>query len=267
MFHCEGVVPGVGRPQTRCATEISKASPESGRRTIAHCLPYWQMMAERTIFIARHGRREDFEDPHWAHPAEYLYDPDLSATGIREAQQLAQRMAREPIAHLYSSTYLRAVHTAHWCAKALGLSIRIEAGFGEWRNADGFAHPPRTRSLRELKERFPTVDDDYQSIVEPGVPESKSESIRRFGRAIDETLRRTIGNLLIVGHGATVEGIGMSLLQGNFYSSADPASLCRLDLEEDSWHLRFLNETSHLDASRTSETTPSRSGKSREGYR
>jgi broad specificity phosphatase PhoE len=218
------------------------------------CSPYWQMMAERTIFIARHGSREDFEDPQWAQRAEYPHDPDLTAGGIRQAQQLARRMAPEPIAYLYSSPYLRAIHTAHWCAEALGLSIRIEAGFGEWRNAEWFAHPPRTRSLRELKERFPTVDENYRSLVEPGFPESKSESIRRFGRTIDETQRRTQGNLLIVGHGATVEGIGMSLLQGNFNPSADPASICRLDLEEGSWHLRVLNDTSHLGASSTAET-------------
>ncbi len=210
---------------------------------------YWQIMAERTIFIARHGSREDFEDPQWAQRAEYPDDPDLAAGGIKEAQQLAQRMARERITYLYSSTYLRAVHTAHWCAEALGLSIRIEAGFGEWRNAEWFAHPPQTHSLRELKERFPAVDDHYQSLVEPGFPESKSESICRFGRTIDETLRRTEGTLLIVGHGATVEGIGASLLPGSFNPTADPASLCRLDLEEGSWHLRFLNDTSHLDAS------------------
>jgi broad specificity phosphatase PhoE len=207
------------------------------------------MMAERTIFIARHGSREDFQDPQWAPRAENPYDPDLSATGIREAQQLAQRMARERIAYLYSSPYLRAIHTAHPCAETLGLPIRIEAGFGEWRNANWFAYPPRTRSLRELKERFPMVDDRYQSLVEPGFPESKSESVRRFGRTIDETLRRTAGNLLIAGHGATVEGIGMSLLSGGFDPSADPASLCRLDLADGFWHLCFLNDTSHLDAS------------------
>jgi broad specificity phosphatase PhoE len=132
---------------------------------------------------------------------------------------------------------------------ALGLSIRIEAGLGEWRHAEWFTHPPRTRSLRELKAWFPAVDDSYRSLGEPGFPESKSESIRRLGRTIGETLRRTEGTLLIVGHGATVEGIGLSLLPGDFTPTADPASLCRLDLEEGSWHLRFLNDTSHLDAS------------------
>ncbi len=215
------------------------------------------MMIERIIFIARHGSREDFEDPQWAQRAEYPHDPDLTAAGIREAQQLARRMAREQIAYLYSSTFLRTVHTAYWCAAALGLSIRIEAGFGEWHNADWFPDPPRTRSLRELKERFPAVDDSYQSLVEPAFPESKSECIHRFGRTIDETLQRTAGNLLIVGHGATVEGIGMSLLQEDFYPSADPASLCRLDLQEGSWHLRSLNDTSHLHVSSTAEATSS----------
>lgn len=198
--------------------------------------------------MARHGSREDFENPQWVHQAEYAHDPDISATGIREAQQLARRLAREQIAYLYSSPYLRAIHTASFCAQALGLSIRIEAGFGEWRNANWFPHPPRTRSLRELKERFAALDDSYQSLAEPGFPESKRESIRRFGRTIDETLRRTTGNLLIVGHGATVEGIGVSLLEEPFYPSADPASLCRLDLDKGSWRLSFLNDTSHLAA-------------------
>jgi broad specificity phosphatase PhoE len=225
------------------------------------------MMIERTIFIARHGSREDFEDPQWVRRAEYPDDPNLTATGIREAQRLAQRMAREQIAYLYCSPYLRAVHTAHWCAAALGLSIRIEAGFGEWRNAEWFAHPPRTRSLRELQEQFPAVDGNYQSLVEPAFPESKRESIRRFGRAIEETLRRTAVTLLVVGHGATVEGIGLSLLPGNFYPSANPASLCRLDLEEGSWHLRFLNDTSHLAAGAASGPTLPGTDKSVEGHR
>ncbi len=247
MFLPRGVLP-FELLHKRGRSQGADGPVKSGRMNDRCCWPYWQMMAERTIFIARHGSREDFEDPQWAGRAANPYDPDLSTAGIREAQQLARRMAPEPIACLYSSPYLRAVHTAHWCAEALGLSIRIEAGFGEWRNAEWFTHPPRTHSLRELKERFPTVDEDYRSLVEPGFPESKSESIRRFSRTISETLRRTEGNLLIVGHGATVEGIGMSLLHGNFYPIADPASLCRLDLEEDSWHLCFLNDTSHLDA-------------------
>src|SRR5512142_588468 len=101
-------------------------------------------MNERTIFLARHGSRDDSEDHHWIRHAENPYDPGLSVPGMREARRLGERVSHEQISYLYSSPYLRAVQTAQFCARALGLLIRIEAGFGEWLNAEWFRHRPRT---------------------------------------------------------------------------------------------------------------------------
>lgn len=204
-------------------------------------------MIQRTVFLARHGSREDSENPEWAHVAENPYDPGLSATGKREARRLGQRLARERISYLYCSPYLRTVQTAQFCALALKLPIRIEAGFGEWLNAGWFTHRPRTVSLHELKRRFQSIDENYLSLVEPVFPETNEESIRRFGLTIAQVLRQTDDGILIVGHGATIEGVGERLLEGRpFDPSADPASLFRLDLQQGSWTLVFRNDTSFI---------------------
>jgi broad specificity phosphatase PhoE len=201
----------------------------------------------RTVFLARHGTREDTENPEWARLAENPYDPGLSATGMREARRLGRRVAKERISYLYSSPYLRTVQTARFCAEALGLSIRIEPGFGEWLNHAWFRYRPKTISRRTLKKRFPAVDEHYQGLVEPAFPESWEQSIQRFGRTIELVLEQTDDDILIVGHGATFEGVTARLLKRqHFDPSADPASLSRIDYREGSWSLSVRNDTSFL---------------------
>jgi len=204
-------------------------------------------MVERNLFLARHGSRIDSENHGWAERAENPYDPGLSVTGTHEAHLLAQRMAGERLSFLYSSPYLRTVQTAHICAGDLGLPVRVEAGFGEWLNPRWFSHRPRTSPLLDLKRRFQNVDEEYLSIVDPVFPETWEESFERFGRTIDLVLQQTEGGILIVGHGATIEGVIGSLLHGRFFNPvADPASLFRMDLQEGAWNLVFRNDISHL---------------------
>jgi broad specificity phosphatase PhoE len=204
-------------------------------------------MEERTVFVARHGSREDSGDPGWIGRAKNPYDPGLSLLGINEARRLGERVAGERISYIYSSPYLRAVQTTQFCARTLGRSIRIEAGFGEWLNGDWFQRRPRTASLQRLKRQFPSVDEEYRGLVEPVFPESKEDSIRRFGRTIELVLEQTDDGILIVGHGATFEGVTATLLRGqSFDPGADPASLSRIDYREGSWRLVFRNETSFI---------------------
>lgn len=205
------------------------------------------MLKERSIFLARHGSREDAWNAEWIIHAKNPYDPDLSVIGMREARQLAQRLTRERISYLYSSPYLRTVRTAQFCARTLKLPIRVEAGFGEWLNKDWFEQRPRTLPLQRLKTVFDRVDMDYRSITEPEFPESKDGSIQRFGRTIELVLGQTEDGVLIVGHGATFEGVTAALLQGQpFNPSADPASLSRMDTRNGSWSLVYSNDTTFI---------------------
>ncbi|MBD3317901.1 MAG: hypothetical protein GF344_19115, partial [Chitinivibrionales bacterium] len=191
-----------------------------------------------------HGDREDFADPEWVHRADRPYDPDLSAEGIRQARALARDIADESIDYLYSSSFLRAVHTAYLCGQVLHLPIRIEEGLGERMAAEWFSHRPRTRSVQELKERFDSVDSNYVSLVQPDFPEEYEQTTKRFARAVEVVLRQTRGTLLIVGHGATYHGVASALLKRHFDPQVDPASLSRFDLNDGVWNLTYHNKTS-----------------------
>ncbi len=198
--------------------------------------------AERTLFVARHGSRIDFEQPTWIEHAERPYDPELSPRGIHQASQLAARVARETIKLVYSSPYLRAVHTACLCARALHRPLRIEAGFGERLDPAWFSHQPETLSIERLHELFEAVDTSYHSLVEPEFPEHVEEAQQRFRRTMHEVLMRSEGSLLIVGHGATVAGVTAALVPGRFAPTADEASLSRLECRNGHWELVLHND-------------------------
>ncbi|MBV8884961.1 MAG: histidine phosphatase family protein, partial [Chroococcidiopsidaceae cyanobacterium CP_BM_RX_35] len=66
----------------------------------------------QTVWLARHGNRIDFVNPEWFKTAERRYDPHLSDDGVVQAQQLAQRLKGEGIAHIFASPFLRTVQTA-----------------------------------------------------------------------------------------------------------------------------------------------------------
>ena len=63
---------------------------------------------------------------------EGVADPELSESGLRQAEHLAQYLSSEPIDAVYSSPMRRARQTAAPVAAALGLDVVIEAGIAEF---------------------------------------------------------------------------------------------------------------------------------------
>ncbi|MGH3560627.1 MAG: histidine phosphatase family protein [Mycobacterium sp.] len=59
-------------------------------------------------------------------------DPDLSDTGIEQAQRLPGALARYPIARVISSPQRRAIQTAEPVAKDRGLTIDVDERFCEY---------------------------------------------------------------------------------------------------------------------------------------
>jgi broad specificity phosphatase PhoE len=53
-------------------------------------------------------------------------DPDLTAEGLRQAEQVALELARHDVARLICSPYRRALRTASIVADKLGLSVAVE---------------------------------------------------------------------------------------------------------------------------------------------
>ena len=206
-----------------------------------------------TLWLARHGSRLDFEDPEWHKRAERQHDPPLSPDGLVQAGQLADRLKDEGISRIFSSPFLRCVMTADVTARQLRKSVRIEAGFSEWLNPAWFPERPALLGLEDMAHRFPCIDTSYGSRIEPSYPESGDTILKRTGIAIEAVARAHEGAILVVGHGATVYGSVVRLLQLGFEETSKILGevhyccLCKLCHGTEGWRLEITADVSHLD--------------------
>ncbi len=91
-------------------------------------------MSLRGVLLARHGETNDNREPI---RVQGFTDTPLNDTGRRQAAELAQRMASEPIASLWASDLSRARETAEIVGARIGLAPRLdsrlrEANRGRW---------------------------------------------------------------------------------------------------------------------------------------
>jgi len=209
---------------------------------------------ERCVWLARHGDRQDFADPGWAATADRPFDPPLSALGRRQARALARRLASEPLAHLFSSPFLRCVETTSPIADALELAIALDDGLSEWLNREWFPERPALMDPAAAARCFPRVDPAYCSRGAAEHGEGGEQALRRAGRLARRLVDEFEGDLLLVGHGASVLGAAAELLGvrvgpagGLLPSELPTASLTKLVRQGGaSWHLALRADTCHL---------------------
>jgi broad specificity phosphatase PhoE len=204
-------------------------------------------MPEKTVWIARHGHRFDFAYPEWFLTAERRYDPALSDEGFVQVQQLANRLQQEPIDHLFCSPFLRAIQTAHPISQVLELPIKIERGLGEWLNPDWMTEYPQTSPLEDLTQKY-AIDQSYFSRLIATYPESESAMMQRMASIAGQLVADFSGNLLLVGHGATVGGITAGLMGENLIRQAPLACLTKIVYLEKQWKIELKADISHLDS-------------------
>ena len=84
------------------------------------------MPAPATILVARHGDAA-YETKHWADEG-----GSLTETGRAQARGLAERLRDRRVAHVWTSTYARAVQTAEIAASHLGVSVTTREGLREF---------------------------------------------------------------------------------------------------------------------------------------
>jgi broad specificity phosphatase PhoE len=201
------------------------------------------------IWIARHANRLDFVNPEWFLTAERPYDPPLSEDGFLQAQQLANRLQKEKISHIFASPFLRSVQTANAVAEVLDLPIKLETGLSEWLNPAWMSEEPKTLSTEELAALFPRIDTSYRPRIAAKYPETDQQVKLRSG----ETAKCLAAefcpeNVLLVGHGASVQGAAMGLV-GEIALTQIKASLCclvKIVRQEPHWFLELKGDTSHL---------------------
>lgn len=200
----------------------------------------------QTVWIARHGNRIDFVNPAWFNTAQRPYDPHLSEDGLLQAQQLAQRLKSEPIAHIFCSPFLRTVQTAHEIAKLLDLPLKLEAGLSEWLNPDWMNATPEILPPSVLAQKYPPIDLSYQSRLRPQYPESLNRLKTRSTKIARRLVKEFSDNILLVGHGATVTRVTAGLVGGQPQVNASLCCLVKLVRQGEGWKIELNGDTSHL---------------------
>jgi ribonuclease H / adenosylcobalamin/alpha-ribazole phosphatase len=180
-----------------------------------------------------------------------LGDPDLTATGLAQAEAAAARLARPPyrIDLIVSSPLKRARQTAEAVARRTGLGVEVdedlrETDFGDWEG----------HTFTEIQRRWP--DELTAWLADPSVAppggESFAEAARRVQRARDRLTERHLGRtVLAVTHVTPIKTLLRLAL------TAPPAALYRMHLDlaclslieyyaDGNAVVKSFNDTAHL---------------------
>lgn len=168
----------------------------------------------RTVWLARHGLREDFVNENWAATASRPHDPPLAREGRIQARENGAFLYGKGVEVIYCSPFLRTVETAGGIAEVLNVPIRIEYGMAEVYHPEWFDSAPELLDPAELQRRFPTIDGTYSPRVFPQYPEHEAagDVDVRCAQAVDAVLSDPWTCALWIGHGASVGGLARGLV-------------------------------------------------------
>lgn len=164
------------------------------------------------MFLVRHGETEANRQ------GRYLGwdDPPLSAEGLSQAERLAERLASEQVAAVYSSDLRRAADTADLIARRHGLTVISdpglrEANFGAWTGL----------TYDEIAARAPAalrawIDDPMGNAPPDG------ETLAALSERVYAAAPRRDG-AVIVGHGGSLRTLLSRWLARPFWDFVIPA--------------------------------------------
>ena len=197
------------------------------------------------LLLVRHGETE------WNEAARCQGSSDigLSATGLRQAEALRLRLAKEPINIIYCSDLKRAVHTAQ--VIALGHNAEVvackelrEIDFGEFEGL----------TFEEIKQRYPQTD--WWAVQDADEKLPQGESVSQLTARVSQFATRLRGytgeeTVLIVAHGGSLRALLCLLLglglQHWWRIRLDSASLTMVGTYSEGMVLSLLNDLCHLE--------------------
>jgi broad specificity phosphatase PhoE len=198
-----------------------------------------------TIILARHG------ETNW-NTGEIFRgraDVPLNATGLRQAELLAEYLENEKIDVIYSSPLQRAVKTAAAIAARQGIDVNTveninDIDYGEWQGL----------SLDEVKERYPELYQDWLDTPEQvRLPGGESLAEVR-GRALpfvkDAVMRCGEGSIVLLSHRVVhkvLTGALLGLDNASFWNfRLDTGGITRFEFNGDRVVMVSHNDTSYL---------------------
>lgn len=134
-----------------------------------------------TLFVVRHGEAEGNSDHRFIGHSQTR----LTAVGRRQAESVAERLGRLPVARIVTSDLVRCVETVEPLADALGLEIETDPRLREVANGEWTGLLPE-----EIAERWPDLWEAYTTGVDVERPggERWRDVAERVLTAIEEVL-------------------------------------------------------------------------------
>jgi broad specificity phosphatase PhoE len=176
-------------------------------------------------------------------------DIELDEIGLQQAQRIADRLGREPIAAIYSSPLLRARSTAEAIAARFSLPVKPDARLMEYDFGvvSGMTWSEVTENHPELADRW--LEDPW------AVPVAGSEGRVNFAARVmsamqDICAEHPAEHVAVVAHGGTF-GIYLTAMLGLDLNRRHPfhfgnTSLSLVEIREGVFHVHGLNSICHL---------------------
>jgi alpha-ribazole phosphatase len=196
------------------------------------------------LLLIRHGQTKLHKaDRFWGKT-----DIELSDTGIRQAEQLRDRLSRIKIDTVYASTLLRAAETAEIVAsrhkvKVVALKELCECSFGY---VEGL-------TFREISQKYPELAGELASGKAVSFPggenlEQLNQRVQRFLEKLKT--HKPESKIAIIAHGGPLRLLICNLLglgiEHWLQLRIDHASLSIVETYPQGNILNLLNDTSHL---------------------
>lgn len=198
------------------------------------------------LLLVRHGDTElNSAQRYWGQS-----DVKLSAAGLRQAERLRDRLAKQKVDAIYSSDLQRALVTAKIIASRHGLEVITcvelrEINFGD---AEGL-------TFDEISQLFPKVTKMWLER-NPGLQYPGGERVDEFNKRVSKFLGRLDKHtaeetILIVAHSGVLRTLICYLLgielKHRWQFRLELASLTILETYPQGAILSLLNDLSHLD--------------------
>ncbi|KAK9761534.1 C6 zinc cluster transcription factor-like protein [Basidiobolus ranarum] len=208
-----------------------------------------------TIYITRHGFRQDWVTEHALSPTKLPQDPPLAEIGLQQAQELSARLANEKIDAIYSSPFYRCLQTVTPVAEKADCPIKVEYGMSEWYGLTHEQYQPPA-PLKELKGYFSHIDDTYTSMIALPTGKETTQDCHLRSKALIEKLVTALDQdptqpktVLLAGHAATVITAGRALLNdpdAYIYSGTASLSQYTRDPKTNKWTMVLNGSTDYL---------------------
>jgi broad specificity phosphatase PhoE len=201
------------------------------------------MTIERVLLI-RHGETEWNSSGRW----QGFEQPILNEVGRAQARALAEHLRKRPIAAIYTSDLLRALHTAQPLADALGLTPIPNPDWRE-QHLGVFQGLTREQIQAQYPDEWAAMRAHHLDFVIPNGESRRNLQDRAF-RAWSSILANAPGpEVAVVSHGGTIKFLLLKLfddapevMDAHFLNT----SITTVERNGSRWHLAEISATPHL---------------------